>query len=98
VYKEGPDVNDRLLALQAMGVDGSEAAAVALRDIIIQLDDQQRRGVSDERRDQLIKAAIQYAAMTGSKTVSISLQAVQINDRWSNSVITLATEALKTLK
>ncbi|MBP7094517.1 MAG: hypothetical protein KBC36_00350 [Spirochaetia bacterium] len=98
VHREAAEVEDKVLAMQALGVDGSDAAAVALRDILLELDAQQRRGVSDERREQLVKAGIQYARMTASAAVSTALVAVSTNDGWSNSVIALAKEALAALK
>ncbi|MBN1241949.1 MAG: hypothetical protein JXA15_04490 [Spirochaetales bacterium] len=98
IYREALDADDKVLAMQALGVDGSEAAAIALAEMLLELDAQQRSGVSDGRREQLAKAGIQYARMTGSSAVSTALVAVSTNDGWSNSVISLAKEALAALK
>jgi hypothetical protein len=96
-YQKGFDDEERLLALQALGVNGSDPAATALRDLILQLNSDQKSGIADETRNRMAKAAIEYAALTKNKIVKPSLMAVSIDDQWSSGIIVAAQAALKAM-
>lgn len=91
------ETDERLLALQALGTDASDASASALVDILLELDAQQRAGITDEVRNRIAAAAIQYAASTRNPLVRPALTAVSLNEKWSNSLIRAAQDALKEL-
>jgi hypothetical protein len=61
------------------------------------MDAQQRAGISDETRNRLTLAAIQYAGETRNRAVRPALTAISLNEKWSNSIIRAAQEALKAL-
>lgn len=91
------ETDERLLALQALGTDASDASAQALAEILAELDAQQRAGISDEVRNRIAAAAIQYAGATKNRLVRPALTSVSLNDKWSNSIIRSAQDALKAL-
>lgn len=95
-YRLG-DVDERLLSLQALGVDASDESAKALSDILLDLDANQKAGLSDETRNRLVMAAIQYAGATKNRAVRAALTAISLNEKWSNSIIRAAQDALKVL-
>jgi len=94
-YLAGYDDEEKLLALQALGSNGSDEAADQLRDIILALDKDVRSGISDEGRNRMAKAAIENAGATKNKIVKLALLTVSSDDRWSNGVILAAKNALK---
>lgn len=89
------EIDERLLALQALGTDASDPSARALAEILLDLDGQQRAGISDEVRNRIAAAAIQYAGATRNRLVRPALTAITLNEKWSNSLIRAAQEALK---
>ena len=95
-YKLG-DTDERLLALQAFGTDSSDASVQALLEILVDLNALQNAGISDEVRNRLALAAIQYAGATKNRKVRPALTAISLNDKWSNSILRAAQEALKVL-
>ncbi len=95
-YKLG-DTDERLLALQALGTDASDASARVLAAILADMDLQQQAGISDEVRNRLALAAIQYAGATKNRAVRPALTAISLNEKWSNSIIRAAQETLKAL-
>lgn len=96
-YTNGFDDEERLYALQALGVNAGDAAATALRDIILKLNADQRAGISDETRNRMAKAAVEYAGATGNKIVRPALLAVTMNDKWSGGIILAAQNAVKAI-
>ena len=90
--------DERLVALKALGADKSTPAALALQNIILDLDAKQKAGLVDEARNALMKAALQNAAVHAGKELSRAIQTVLINSGWSGSVLTLATAAQKALQ
>jgi hypothetical protein len=96
-YDNGYDDEERLLALQALGANGSDEAAASLREIILELDRDQRSGVTDETRNRMAKAAIENAALTKNKAVKPALIAVSSNDKWSGGIILAAQNAIKAM-
>ena len=96
-YSKGFDDEERLLALAALGANGTDPAAIALRDIILQLNADQQSGITDDTRNRMARAAIENAALTKNKLLKPALQSVAANDKWSGSVILAAQNALKAL-
>lgn len=96
-YRVGT-TDERLLVLKALGQDKTAAAASALSDIILDLNAAQLSGIVDETRNKLTSAAIQNAALNGSKELLHAVEAVHVNQGWSGSVLALAAEALKALQ
>jgi hypothetical protein len=96
-YDKGYDDEERLLALAALGANGSDPAASALRDIILKLNADARSGLTDEVRIRMAKAAIENAAITKNPLVKTALVLVAANDRWSSGVIIAAQTAVKAL-
>jgi len=96
-YRIG-DVDERLVALRAMGADGSPSTVAILKSILVTLNDQQRAGLNDETRNRLARAAIQNAAIARSKDFVPVLTAMSLNEAWSNSVMGAASDALKAIQ
>lgn len=96
-YRIGP-TDERLVALKAMGADKSAQAAIALRDIIIQLNSDQLAGVVDETKNGLMRAALQNAAVSANKELMPAIEMVQINSGWSGGILSLASAARKALQ
>jgi len=96
-YAKGYDDEERLLALAALGVNGTDPAAGALRDIILQLNTDQQSGVTDDTRNRMARAAIENAAQTKNKLVRPVLMSVAANDKWSGNIILAAQNALKAI-
>jgi HEAT repeat protein len=96
-YANGFDDEERLLALQGLGANAGNAAAMALRDIILQLDRDQKSGISDETRNRMAKAAIENAGLTKNRTVRPALLAVISNDKWSGGILLAAQVAAKAI-
>jgi hypothetical protein len=96
-YEKGIDDEERLLALAALGTSGTDAAANALKDIILKLDAEQRSGVTSELRNKMAKAAIENAGLTKNKLLKNALTTVAANDAWSGAVILAAKEAIKAI-
>ncbi len=96
-YRIG-DIDERLVALKAMGQDASVASALVLSEIITTMNEEQRAGVTSEMRNTLMKAAAQNAGINGKKELFMALQMVKANEKWSNGIITQASESLKLIK
>ncbi len=96
-YEKGFDDEERLLALQALGINGSDRSATVLRDIILGLNVDQQAGVADETRNRMARAAIANTAVSKNKIVRPALLAVSANDKWSNGIILAAQNALKAI-
>jgi hypothetical protein len=97
-YEAGVDDEEKLLGLQALGVNGSDPAARALSDIITKLDAEQRAGLGSENRNRMAKAAIENAALTHNPIVRPALILVAANDAWSGGIILAAKKAQEALK
>ena len=96
-YERGFDDEERLLALQALGANGSDPAAMALGDIITKLNENQKDGVADETRNRMARAAIENCAVAKNRIVRTVLLAVSSNNTWSNGIILAAQNAIKAL-
>ena len=90
--------DERLVALKALGTEKTALSAVALRDIILDIDSAQRAGLVDETRNALMKSALQNAAINTSKELAPAIQTVLINAGWSSGILTLASTAQKALQ
>jgi HEAT repeat protein len=97
-YQRGFDDEERLLALSALGVNGSDPAAAALRDIIVKLDNDRKAGISDETSERMAKAAIENCAVAKNKITRPALLAVTFDDNWSGGIILAAQTALKAMQ
>jgi len=97
-FAKGFDDEEKLLALSALGSNGSDPAAAVLRDIIIKLNDDQKAGLTDDTRNRMARAAIENAGATKNKAVKPALLMVSINDKWSSGVTIAAQAALKALR
>jgi hypothetical protein len=97
-YANGLDDEERLFALAALGVNGSDPAASALRDILLKLNEDQQAGVTDETRNRMAKAAIDAASSSKNKLVKPALVAISIDEKWSGGVIAAAQVALKAMQ
>ena len=96
-YEKGFDDEERLLALSALGANGADPAASALRDILIKLDDDQKAGLADETRNRMAKAAIENCAIAKNRIVRPTLIAITFDDKWSGGIILAAQTALKAM-
>jgi hypothetical protein len=94
-YENGFDDEERLLGLSALGANGSDAAATALRDILLRINGEVRSGVADETRTRMAKEAIAAGATAKNRIVKPALLAIAANDKWSGSVILAAQLANK---
>ncbi len=97
-YEKGFDDEERLIALQALGVNAADPAATALRDIILALNADQKAGVTDDTRNRMAKAAIENAGLAKNKLAKPALLSVSLNDKWSGGVILAAQAALKAIQ
>jgi hypothetical protein len=96
-FSKGYDDEERLLALSALGANGSDPAATALRGIILKMNDDQKAGISDETRVRMAKAAMENAGISKNKILRPALLAVSMNDTWSGGVLLAAQTALKAI-
>lgn len=90
--------DEKLVALRAMGATQSVDSARFLRDIIIELDGVHRRGLVDNTRETLMRAALQNAAINANKELAPALQAVSLNQGWSGGILNLAAAAQRALQ
>jgi HEAT repeat protein len=96
-FGKGFDDEERLLGLAALGSNGSDPSAGALRGIILKMNDEQKSGISDEVRVRMAKAAMENAGVSKNKLLKPALLAVSMNDRWSSGVLLAAQAALKAI-
>jgi hypothetical protein len=91
-------LDEKLVSLRAMGATRSVEAARFLRDIIMDLDGVHRRGLVDNTRETLMRAALQNAAVNANKELAPALQAVSLNQGWSGGILNLAAAAQRALQ
>jgi hypothetical protein len=91
-------LDEKLVALRAMGATRSVESARFLRDIILDLDGVHRRGLVDNTRETLMRAALQNAAVNANKELAPALQAVILNQGWSGGILNLAATAQRALQ
>jgi hypothetical protein len=94
----GFDDEEKLLGFQALGVNGSDAAATAIDGVLRRLNDEVKNGVSDENKIRMGVAAVNAAGATKNAILRPALTMVASNNKWSNSVIYAAQTALKAFK
>jgi HEAT repeat protein len=97
-YTKGFDDEEKLLGLAALGINGSDSAATVLRDILLNLNNDQQSGIADETRNRLAKAGIDASAVSKNKIVKPVLVAISINEKWSGGIIAAAQTAIKALQ
>jgi hypothetical protein len=92
-------LDERLVALRALGTNRSAEAAAALSDIILRLNSDMSAGLVNDTQNTLMRAALQNAALNRRQSLATALIIVQNNtQKLSNAIIRLATESLKTLE
>jgi hypothetical protein len=96
-FSKGYDDEEKLLGLSALGSNGSDPAATALRDLILKMNQDQRSGLSGESRVRMAKAAMENAGVSKNKILKPALLAVSMNDSWSSGVLLAAQAALKAM-
>jgi hypothetical protein len=89
------ETDEKLVALQALGVDGGNEATTMLRNIILDLDKLRKDDIYDATKERLARAAIQNAGITRNPAAKAALLAVILNTKWSVSVKNAAEAALK---
>jgi len=97
-FSKGFDDEERLLALSALGNNGSDPAATVLRDIILRMNADQKAGLSDLNRVRMAKAAIENAGIAKNKILKPALLAVTMTDSWSSGVLLTAQASLKAIQ
>ncbi len=97
-YEKGFDDEERLLALSALGANGSDPAATALSAIILKLNEDQKAGIADETRNRMAKAAIENCAIAKNKIDRTALLSVTFNEKWSGGILLAAQAALKVVQ
>jgi HEAT repeat protein len=93
-YINGFDDEEKILGLQALGINGSDAAAKVIFDLIIEMNQKMAGGVGDQTRNRMVMVAIEAAAASKNSMVKPALLAVQSNMKWSDSIIRSARNAL----
>jgi hypothetical protein len=92
-------LDERLVALRALGTNRSAEAAAALSDIILRLNSDMSAGLVNDTQNTLMRAALQNAALNRRQSLATALIIVQNNtQKLSNAIIRLATESLKSLE
>lgn len=93
------DINEKLDAIIALGVNGTEAAAKVLSDFLMELNERQMSGIRDQDDPgyRTVKALMAAIASTGSKTGLPALMAVEFSE-YSPAITRMAKEYLKQLR
>jgi hypothetical protein len=92
-------LDERLVALRALGTNRSAEAAAALSDIILRLNSDMSAGLVNDTQNTLMRAALQNAAVNKQQSLATALLIVQNNSqKLSNAIIRLATDSLKALE
>ena len=97
-FTDGFDTEEKLLGIQALGVNGTDAAAKDIAAQLRRLNDEVSNGLLDENRARMAKAAIAAAAASKNPLVRPVLILVANTNQWSGSVMNDANAALKTFK
>ena len=97
-YSKGYDDEEKLLALSALGANGSDPAATVLRGFILKMNDDQKAGLTDDDRLRMAKAAMENAGISKNKLLKPALLGVSMNDSWSSGVLLAARAALKAIQ
>lgn len=97
-FTDGFDTEEKLLGIQALGVNGSDAAAKDIASQLKRLNDDVSNGLLDENRTRMARAAIAAAAVTKNPLVRPVLILIANTNQWSGSVLNDANAALKTFK
>ncbi|MEI6874593.1 MAG: hypothetical protein WCL50_05615 [Spirochaetota bacterium] len=97
-YMNGFDDEERLLGIQALGVNGSDGAATALSELLKKLNEDAKSGISDDMKVRLTEAGISAAALTRNPIVRPVLVMIANNNKMSGRVVNAANAAIKALK
>jgi hypothetical protein len=91
------DADERLAVLDALGANGSDAAADELYSIIEEMDQARRIGNVREDSDRMMKAALLSAGLSGNIRLKPVIQTVIDNDKWASGVLIAAYEAMEAI-
>lgn len=96
-YRIGP-TDERLVALRALGMNGSPEAAQALSSIILSLNNDMSAGLVNQTQNQLMLAALQNAAVNKQKSLAAALILVQNNPKLSSAITRQAGQSLREIE
>lgn len=96
-YRIGP-TDERLVALRALGVNGSPEAAQALSAIILALNNDMSAGLVNQTQNSLMLAALQNAAANKQKSLAAALILVQNNPKLSSAITRQAGQSLREIE
>lgn len=96
-YRIGP-TDERLVALRALGMNGSPEAAQALSSIILALNNDMSAGLVNQTQNQLMLAALQNAAASKQKSLAAALILVQNNPKLSSAITRQAGQSLREIE
>lgn len=96
-YRIGP-TDERLVALRALGMNGSPEAAEALSSIILALNNDMSAGFVNQTQNQLMLAALQNAAVNRQKSLAAALILVQNNPKLSSAITRQAGQSLREIE
>lgn len=93
------DINEKLDAITALGINGTEDAAKVLSEILMDLNERQMSGIRDQDDPgyRTVKALMASIAAIGSKTGLAALMSVEFSE-YTPAVTRLAKEYLKKLQ
>jgi hypothetical protein len=89
-YREGIDTNEKLDAIQALSVIGTNEAALLLNNFILTIHQRRQSNSFTPEDDQLIQALITALGATKQSIGKLSLVTIQQSPVWSNRVRNLA--------
>ncbi|GAB1481920.1 hypothetical protein MASR2M78_07350 [Treponema sp.] len=95
-YKDGIDMEEKLGAVTALSVNGSDEAARSLSSFLVALNGKRKDNVINQEDERMVRALIPALGATGKAIARPALRTVDILD-WTNAVKVLAIEALKKL-
>jgi hypothetical protein len=96
-YREGIDTNEKLDAIQALAVIGTNEAALLLNSFILTIHQRRERNSFTPEDDQLIQALIIALGVTKQSIGKPSLVRVQQSPAWSSKVRNLARANVENL-
>ena len=93
-YKEGIDMDEKLISIAALASIGTDDAARLLSNFLLALNAKRKANNITQEDEQLVRAIIPALGATGSPVARPALQSVEYQD-WASYVKTLAQDALK---
>jgi hypothetical protein len=96
-YREGIDINEKLDAVQALSVIGTNQAAFLLNSFILAIHQRRQSNALTRDDDQLVQALIAALGATKRSVGRTSLTMIQQSPAWTNKIRTQAGAALEGL-